>query len=114
MAVFCIDTATGQVATRKQLLEAGIARPDRPVPRPWHEIQGTSDATTMWYAVMRRRERGIFIGALVLRHQGHHALLLERGWEEVPVPEIGVRTSPARSSAPGRAGESPASASAAG
>ena len=90
MAVFCIDTATGQVATRRQLLAAGIARPDRPVPRPWYEIQGTDDATTMWYQVMRKRERGIFIGAIVLRHQGRHALLLERGWEEVPVAEIGV------------------------
>jgi hypothetical protein len=114
VAVFFIDTSTGQVATQRQLVEAGLAPSDAPPPRPWHPIQGTRDATTMWYAVMRRRERGIFIGALVLRHQGHHALLLERGWEEVPVPEIGVRTSPARSSAPGRAGEPPASASAAG
>jgi hypothetical protein len=104
MAVFCIDTATGQVATRKQLLAAGIARPDRPVPRPWHEIQGTSDASTMWYAVMRRREREIFIGALVLRHQGHHAFLLERGWEEVPVDEIGVPATSSPSAAPRGAG----------
>jgi hypothetical protein len=37
---------------------------------------------------MRRREKGIFIGALVLRHSAHHASLLERGWEEVPVEEI--------------------------
>ena len=110
MAVFCIDTATGQVATRKQLLEAGIARPDRPVPRPWHEIQGTSDATTMWYAVVRKRERGIFIGALVLRHQGHHAFLLERGWEEVPVAEIGVPASSAAERAGGEAGGDEAAA----
>ena len=103
MAVFCIDTATGQVATRRQLLEAGIARPDGPVPRPWHEIQGTGDATTMWYAVMRRRERGIFIGALVLRHQGHHAFLLDRGWEEVPVAQIGVPASSGSSAATGGA-----------
>jgi hypothetical protein len=88
MAVFCIDTATGQVATRRQLIEAGIARPDEPVPRPWLAIQGTGDASTMWYAVMRKRERGVFIGALVLRHQGRHDLLRERGWEEVPIAEI--------------------------
>ena len=88
MAVFVIDTATGQIATRRQLAEAGIARPDRPVPRPWHEIQGPSDASTMWYALMRKRVRGVFIGALVLRHQGRHALLSEQGWEEVPIAEI--------------------------
>src|SRR5512134_1308871 len=71
MAVFCIDTATGQVATRRQLVEAGIATPDEPaVPRPWLAIQGPGDASTMWYAVMRKRERGVFSGALVLRHQG--------------------------------------------
>ena len=59
-------------------------------PRPWLRIQGTGDATTMWYAVMRKRERGIFIGTLVFRHSPHHGLLLESGWEEIPVPEIGV------------------------
>jgi hypothetical protein len=58
-------------------------------PRPWHRVQGTIDASTMWYAVMRKRERGVFIGTLVLRHTDHHALLLRRGWEEVPPHEIG-------------------------
>ena len=57
-------------------------------PRPWLKIQGTNDATTMWYALLRRREKGVFIGALVLRHSDHYASLLERGWEEVPVDEI--------------------------
>ena len=57
-------------------------------PRPWLKIQGTNDATTMWYALLRRREKGVFIGALVLRHTDHYASLLERGWEEVPVEEI--------------------------
>ncbi len=66
-----------------------MAEPDGTVPRPWHRIQGTGDATTMWYAVMRRKEREIFIGALVLRHSPHHSLLLKRGWQEIPVPEIG-------------------------
>jgi hypothetical protein len=37
---------------------------------------------------MRRRERGVFIGTLVLRHSSHHALLLERGWEDVGIDEI--------------------------
>ena len=52
----------------------------------------------MWYAVMRKRERGVFIGTLVLRHGDHHTLLRDSGWEEVPIEEIGVESS---SSAPG-------------
>jgi hypothetical protein len=88
MAVFFIDTATGQVATQGQLVEAGIAPAGDVPPRPWHRIQGSRDATTLWYAVLRRRERGVFIGSLVFRHSDHHALLLERGWDEVAVDEI--------------------------
>jgi hypothetical protein len=93
--LFFIDTGTGQVATGRQLIEAGIATDREPPPRPWLRIQGTSDASTMWYAVMRRHERGVFIGTLVLRHSDHHALLLERGWQEVPVEAIGVARSAA-------------------
>jgi hypothetical protein len=88
MAVFFIDTSTGQIATSRQLVEAGIADGMYDPPRPWLKIQGTNDATTMWYALLRRREKGVFIGALVLRHTDHYASLLERGWEEVPVEEI--------------------------
>ena len=91
MAEFFIDTATGQVALRRQLVEAGIARPDRDPRLPWHRVQGPGDASTMWYAVMRKQTRGVFIGTLTLRHGGHHASLLEQGWEEVPVDEVGVR-----------------------
>jgi hypothetical protein len=87
VAVFFIDTDTGQVATQRQLIDAGVVTPP---PRPWHRIQGTSDASTMWYAVMRRRERGVFIGTLVLRHSARHASLAERGWEDVPIGEIGA------------------------
>jgi hypothetical protein len=90
MATFFIDTTTGQVATGRQLVEAGVADGVEPPPRPWHPIQGTGDASTMWYAVLRRRERGVFIGTLVLRHGDHHASLLQRGWQEVAVKEIGV------------------------
>jgi hypothetical protein len=90
MGKFFIDTANGQVATQHQLIEAGVASRDGDVPRPWLRIQGTGDASTMWYAVMRKAERGIFIGTLVLRHSPHHALLLESGWEEIPHEEIGV------------------------
>ncbi|HVP01057.1 MAG TPA: hypothetical protein VMT10_00700 [Solirubrobacteraceae bacterium] len=89
MALFFIDTVSGQVATRRQLIEAGVCPPDGDPPVPWLRIKGTDDATTLWYAVMRRREREIFIGSLVFRHSDHHALLLERGWEEVAVEEIG-------------------------
>jgi hypothetical protein len=91
MASFFIDTATGQVATLRQLVEAGVADAVEPPPRPWHPIQGTRDATTMWYAVLRKRERGVFIGSLVLRHTAHHASLLQQGWQEVAVEEIGVQ-----------------------
>ena len=90
MGLFFIDTDTGQVATQRQLLRAGVLVGDEAPPRPWHRIQGSGDASTMWYAVMRRRERGVFIGALVLRLGDHHTLLLERGWEEVPIEQIGV------------------------
>ena len=88
MGSFFIDTDQGTVATQRQLLEAGIATPQDGPPRPWLRIQGTGDATTMWYAVMRRRERGVFIGALVLRHSAHHASLLQQGWQEVPHTQI--------------------------
>jgi hypothetical protein len=91
MAVFFIDTSTGQVATGRQLVEAGIAPPDGVPPRPWHRIQGTGDATTMWYAVMRKEVRdGVYIGALCLRHSGHHASLLEAGWQDIPPRQIGI------------------------
>lgn len=88
MAVFFIDTGTGQVATLRQLIEARLATEVDPPARPWHKIQGTSDATTLWYAVLRKRTRGVYIGALAIRHSDHHASLLQSGWEEVPVEEL--------------------------
>jgi hypothetical protein len=90
MASFFIDTDSGQVATLRQLAEAGMVDDRNMPPRPWHPIQGTGDATTMWYAVLRKQERGVFIGTLVLRHTSHHASLLQQGWQEVPIPDIGV------------------------
>jgi len=95
VGLFFIDTDTGQVATQRQLLRAGVLAGDEAPPRPWLRIQGSGDASTMWYAVMRRRERGVYIGALVLRHSDHHTLLGERGWEEVPIEEIGAPGGPA-------------------
>ena len=76
------------MATRKQLAEAGLVdEADAPV-APWHPIDGPSDASTMWYAVMRKRTRGIFIGTLCIRHTGRQASLTGQGWEEVPTGEI--------------------------
>jgi hypothetical protein len=90
VGVFFVNTEDGRVATRTQLVEAGMAdEQERPVP-PWHQIQGPSDASTMWYSVLRKRERGIFIGTLCIRHGGRLNLLSEQGWEEIPVAEIGV------------------------
>ncbi len=90
MALFFIDTSSGVVATKRQLVQAGITDGLAPAPpRPWLRIQGTDDATTMWYAVMRKQVRdGVFIGALALRHTDHHASLLNQGWQEVDVDEL--------------------------
>jgi hypothetical protein len=78
------------VATRSQLQEAGLVDERSKPVAPWHPIQGPSDASTMWYAVLRKRERGVFIGTLCFRHSGHQASLLGRGWEEVELDAIGV------------------------
>jgi len=79
------------VATRTQLVEAGLAdEQDKPL-RPWHAIQGPSDASTMWYSVLRKQERGVFIGTLCIRHTDRRTLLEQDGWEEIPVAEIGVQ-----------------------
>jgi hypothetical protein len=86
---FFIDTSQGTVATHRQLLDAGIADPVDGPPRPWHPLQGPTDATTLWYTVLRKQERGIFIGTLALRHSPRVDLLLQSGWQEVPLEEIG-------------------------
>ena len=92
MGAFFIDVADGRVATGTQLEAAGIfsGNTAEPPPRPWHRIQGPRDASTMWYAVMRKRLRGVFIGTLCIRHTGRQASLEAEGWEEVPVERIGV------------------------
>jgi hypothetical protein len=89
VASFFIDTDTGQVATLRQLDEAGVLPEGGVPPAPWHPIQGTRDATTLWYAVMRKPVRDKYIGALCIRHSEHHASLLNKGWQEVPVEQIG-------------------------
>jgi hypothetical protein len=103
VGLFFIETDTGQIATLGQLVDAGLVAQGSVPSRPWHRIQGPSDASTLWYAVLRKRitsqrrgagavedSRTVFIGALAIRHQPHHASLLARGWEEVGVDEIGV------------------------
>ncbi len=76
------------MATRRQLVEAGMTDSQEAPVAPWHQIQGPSDASTMWYAVLRKRERGVFIGTLCIRHAGRQASLEQRGWEEVGVEAI--------------------------
>ena len=88
MAAFFIDTATGQVATEKQLVSSGVAAAGDVPPKPWFRIKGTGDATTLWYAVMRKQVKHVFIGALCLRHSTHHDLLVQRGYQEVAVDEM--------------------------
>jgi hypothetical protein len=89
VGVFFIDTATGQIATQNQLLAAGIGSETDGPPRPWHRIDAPSDASTMWYAVLRKQTRGVYIGRLCVRHGGQHASLLHAGWEEVEPDRIG-------------------------
>jgi hypothetical protein len=92
VAQFFIDTDTGQVASLRQLAETGVTPPGGLPPRPWHPVRGTGDASTMWYAVLRKQVKGVYIGTLALRHSDHHASLLQAGWQEVPVEEIAAVT----------------------
>ncbi len=90
MGAFFVNTSDGRVATRNQLAEAGFVDEYETPLAPWHPIRGPSDASTMWYSVLRKRERGVFIGTLCIRHTGRQTLLEEQGWEEIPVERIGV------------------------
>jgi hypothetical protein len=101
VAAFFIDTSTGRVATLRQLVEAGVVAPEGMPPRPWHPVRGDRDASTLWYAVMRKAVKGVFIGTLCIRHSDHHASLLQSGWQEVPPAELGP-VSPGPWSEPGR------------
>jgi hypothetical protein len=90
VGTFFVNTSDGRVATRNQLAAAGLVGEQEVPAKPWHPIRGPSDASTMWYSVLRKRERGVFIGTLCIRHTGRQTLLEEQGWEEIPVGEIGV------------------------
>ena len=89
MFAFWVNTEDGRVATYDQLDEAGLVADEKPA-APWHPIQGPSDASTMWYSVLRRSTRGVFIGTLCFRHTPRQASLEAAGWQEVPLEEIGV------------------------
>jgi hypothetical protein len=88
VSAFFIDTSTGQVATLRQLVAAGIVSESGVPGLPWHPVRGDRDASMLWYAVMRKQVKGVYIGTLTVRHQDHHASLLNDGWQEVPVEEI--------------------------
>ena len=90
MGMFYIDTSSGEFATHTQLQANGLLdREGRPAP-PWHRLQATSDASTLWYALLRKRTRGIWLGALTMRSSDHYAKLLAEGWEEVPPERTGA------------------------
>ena len=89
MSVFFVNYRDGRVAARRQLVAARLIDERGDAVAPWHPIQGPSDASTMWYALMRKQERGIFIGTLCIRHGSRLASMVAAGWQEVPLAEIG-------------------------
>ena len=90
MSRFFVNTQDGRVATLSQLGEAGLMSEEGKPAAPWYRIRGSSDASTMWYAVMTKKLRGVFIGTLCIRHLERKASLEAQGWTEVPVNAIGV------------------------
>jgi hypothetical protein len=95
VAGFFINVEDGRVATHAQLIEAGESSDRLPPELPWHPLQGPKDASTAFYAVLRKKVRGrdreTWIGLLCFRHGPRQASLEEEGWEEVAVADIGVR-----------------------
>jgi hypothetical protein len=89
---FFVNTQDGRVATRNQLEEADLTRDDGVPVGPWHHIQGPSDASTMWYSLLRKQVKGVFIGTMCIRHVGREALLESDGWEAVALESIGVQS----------------------
>ena len=86
-----MPTVVGYAGATNDLPEGAVVlvdEDDRPI-TPWHPIQGPSDASTMWYAVLTKQERGVFIGTLCIRHTGRQASLEQAGWREVPIERIG-------------------------
>lgn len=94
MSRFFVNTQDGRVATRSQLSHAGLADDDLEPVAPWHPIQGPGGESTLWYAVLRKRERGVFIGTLCIRHSERQASLEAAGWVEAPLEQIGIDGQP--------------------
>jgi hypothetical protein len=90
MGIFYIDTNSGGFATHDQLRQHDLLDRDGRSKPPWHRIQATSDASTLWYALMRKPTRGIWLGALVMRSADHYRKLLREGWEEAPPERVGI------------------------
>jgi hypothetical protein len=90
MGMFYIDTSAGEFATHTQLRDHELLDRDSNPVSPWHRIQATSDASTLWYALLRKPTRGIWLGALSMRSSDHYRKLLGEGWEEVPPQRVGA------------------------
>src|SRR3954462_3877187 len=90
MGMFYIDTSSGDFATHEQLREHQLLDQDGHPVGTWHRIQATSDASTLWYALLRKPTRGIWLGALSMRSADHYRKRLDEGWEEVPPERVGA------------------------
>src|SRR4051794_35999662 len=55
MGMFYVDTGSGEFATHSQLPAHGALDQDGHARPPWHRVQATSDASTLWYALRKRR-----------------------------------------------------------
>ena len=93
LGIFYIDTGSGEFATHSQLHAHGVLDEGGRARAPWHQVQATSDASTLWYALMRKRSHGIWLGALTMRGGDHHTSLLADGWEDVAPERTGVSLS---------------------
>ena len=89
---FFINVDSGRVATRSQLVEAGVTPAHEPPALPWHPVQGPGDATTAIYKVLRKqvqgRERTAWIGTVCIRQGDRQASLERDGWQEVSLEEM--------------------------
>jgi hypothetical protein len=96
VAGFFINVDDGRVATHAQLIQAGEASDRMPPELPWHPLQGPDDASTAFYAVLRKKvegsDRDAWIGLLCFRHGPRVASLEAKGWEQVAVDEIRAST----------------------
>src|SRR5438874_10108822 len=85
-----VDTNSGEFATHDQLREHELLDRDGRAQAPWHRVQAISAASTLWYALMRKRTHAIWLGALVMRSADHYRKLLGEGWEEASPERCGA------------------------